>query len=247
MASAPASAQRRLLDVQALDTRVEQIARARSGIEQRAQLRQTEQELSLATDRAVAARTEASDIAREQTRAEGDVEQVRNRIQRDQQLMDSGSVAAKELENLAHEIESLRKRQAGLEDIELEIMERLEDARRAAEGFESDIARLTALRDELAADVAAREAELDAEHAEARAERAVIAAEIPADLLALYDKVREASGGAGAAMLRHGACQGCRISLPATELTRLRGVAEDAVERCDNCRAILVRTAESGL
>jgi len=247
MASAPASAQRRLLDVQALDTRVAQIQRARATIEQRDALRDTEAELVLAGDRAVAARTEASDIGREQTRAENDVQQVRTRIERDQKLMDSGSVAAKELENLAHEIDSLRRRQSELEDVELEIMERLEDARSAAESFEADITRLTQTRDELASAVAAREAELDSEEQQVLTERATVVSEIPAELLALYDKIRADSGAIGAAMLQYGACQGCRISLPATELTRLRALDEDSVERCDNCRAILVRTSESGL
>ncbi len=247
MASAPASAQQRLLDLQALDTRLTQIHRARSAIEQRAQLRETEVELQLSQDRAVAARTEASDIAREQTRAETDVEQVRARIERDQKLMDSGSVAAKELENLAHEIESLRRRQSELEDVELAIMERLEDARTAAEGFEADITRLTQQRDDVAAALFAREGELDAQEGEVRAQRSQVVAELPGDLVALYDKIRGDSDAVGAALLQHGACQGCRISLPATELTRLRAVDEDSIERCDNCRAILVRTPESGL
>jgi hypothetical protein len=247
MATAPASAQARLLDLQACDTRLAQISHARAGIEQRPMLREVEQQLSVTGDREVAARTEASDIAREQSRAETDVEGVRARIERDQQLMDAGGIPAKELESLAHEIESLRRRQSELEDVELEIMERLEGAQSAARQYQGEIAELTAQRDELLAQIASREAELASEEGGIQAERGILIAELPQDLLALYDRIRGDSGAVGAALLQHGACQGCRISLPASELNRLRAAGDDAVERCDNCRCILVRTHESGL
>jgi uncharacterized protein len=48
-------------------------------------------------------------------------------------------------------------------------------------------------------------------------------------------------------MLRQRRCEACRIELSGTEVSRFRTAAADEVLRCDNCRAILVRTAESGL
>jgi len=246
MASAPATAQARLLDLQAVDTQLQQISHARAGIPERREVVEVTSQLEVTRDRAIAAATEASDIARLQTRADDDVQAVRTRIERDKQRMDSGSVPAKELENLAHEIESLKRRQAELEDTELEIMERLESAQAAHEGYTRDVALLEASLASLRDVVANREAELAQQESEASAARADIAAEIPADLLALYNKIRD-GGGVGAALLRQKTCQGCRIALPESEITRLRAVAEDSVERCDNCRCIVVRTAESGL
>lgn len=80
-------------------------------------------------DLIVGAETDQSDLTREQTKADGDVEQVRRRSARDQQRLDSGQVSApRELEQLQHEIATLGRRQNELEDIELEIMERLESA-----------------------------------------------------------------------------------------------------------------------
>ena len=246
MATAPAQAQARLLDLQALDTRLHQIAHARATIAERTQARDVHVQLEGAKDLLIAAQTEASDITREQTRAEVDVEAVRSRIERDQQRMDSGAVPAKELESIAHEIESLRKRQSDLEDIELEIMERLESAQAAAASHETRAMQLQQELADLQASVASQEADLDAQRDAAAAERATVAADIPADLLALYERIRE-GGGVGAAMLQAKTCQGCRMTLPETEISRLRAVSEDSVERCDNCRCILVRTAESGL
>ena len=89
--------------------------------------------------------------------------------------------------------------------------------------------------------------EIDGEAATVTREREVIAGSVPADLLKLYDKLREQQGGIGAAKLYARTCQGCRQELAITELNEIRAAAPDTVVRCENCRRILVRTAESGL
>lgn len=199
-------------------------------------------------DLLVAAQTEESDTAREQTKAEQDVDQVRQRAARDQQRLDSGAVTSpKDLENLQKEIASLAKRQGDLEDVVLEVMERRESAQeRVAEltertgAVQGRIDDATARRDTAAG-------ALDAEAATVTKEREVIAGTVPADLLKLYDKLREQQGGIGAAKLYARSCQGCRQELAITELNEIRSAAPDTVVRCENCRRILVRTAESGL
>ena len=62
----------------------------------------------------------------------------------------------------------------------------------------------------------------------------------------LYEKVRETTG-MGAAMLRAGRCEGCRLELSGSERARVRGADPDEVVQCEECRRILVRTNESGL
>ena len=74
-----------------------------------------------------------------------------------------------------------------------------------------------------------------------------LAADLPADLVTLYDKIRESSGGLGAALLRSGRCGGCRLELYGADLARVKAAAPDEVVRCEECRRIMVRTAESGL
>ena len=87
-----------------------------------------------------------------------------------------------------------------------------------------------------------------AEQAEkATSARVGVAAGIPDELLALYDKVRAQSGGLGAAPLRRGQCGGCRVQLSTVDLNEIRAAAPDEVMRCEECRRILVRTADSGL
>lgn len=199
-------------------------------------------------DLLVAAQTEESDCAREQTKAEQDVDQVRQRAVRDQQRLDSGAVTSpKDLENLQREIASLAKRQGDLEDVVLEVMERRESAQeRVAELTE----RVGAVQGKLDDATARRDAaveELDTEAASVTKEREVVAGSVPDDLLKLYEKLREQQGGVGAAKLYQRSCQGCRQELAITELGEIRAAAPDTVVRCENCRRILVRTADSGL
>jgi predicted nucleic acid-binding Zn-ribbon protein len=178
---------------------------------------------------------------------ENDVDQVRRRAERDLQRMQAGAVPAKELESLQHEIESLARRQSDLEDTELEAMERREEAegrlkalRAETDGVTAEIEAASAVRDKAYA-------EIDEAAEGYRADRGRLAAEIPADLLALYEKIRAASGGVGAAVVRQRRCEGCRLEFAGSELRTVRGAAPDDVLRCENCRRILVRTAESGL
>ena len=51
----------------------------------------------------------------------------------------------------------------------------------------------------------------------------------------------------GAAALRRGRCEGCQLELSTTDLNAIRTKADDEIVRCEECRRILVRTAESGL
>ena len=128
----------------------------------------------------------------------------------------------------------------------LELMERRET-------LDSRNDELTAERDSLGSGMAAvaarRDAafqEIDEQAAKASDQRGRVAAEVPADLLALYDQIRKARG-VGAAMLRARRCEGCHLSLNAADLNVIRASAPDEVVRCEECRRILVRTPESGL
>lgn len=196
----------------------------------------------------MASQTEESDTSREQTKAEQDVDQVRQRAARDQQRLDSGAVTSpKDLENLQREIVSLAKRQGDLEDVVLEIMERRESAQERVTELTGRVSSVQAKIDDATARRDAAYESLDGEAASVTKEREVIAASVPADLLKLYDKLRAQQGGVGAARLYQRRCEGCHIELNITELNDVRSAPRDTVVRCENCRRILVRTSESGL
>ena len=238
--------QHRLLDLQALDTRLAQIAHARRTLPQLAELEDLGGKARLLDDQLVRSRTELDDVRREVAKAEADVQLVRDRAARDRSRLDSGVGTAKDLQALQHELESLGRRQSELEDVELEVMER-------AEAAEHDVAELERGRGELGERISALESardeaftRLDAEAAEVGAPRDGIVAEVGEDLVALYERIR-ASSGTGAAALRARRCGGCQLELNPVDLSRIRSAAEDEVIRCEECGRILVRTPESGL
>lgn len=162
--------------------------------------------------------------------------------------MDSGLLTSpKDLENLQRELASLAKRQSDLEDIVLEVMERRENAQERATGFTGRVEALEAKAAEAETRKSAALESIDAEGFTIAKERETLAAGIPDDLLKLYDKLRNQQGGIGAARLYQKRCEGCRLELNITELNEVRAAPADTVVRCENCRRILVRTADSGL
>ncbi len=196
----------------------------------------------------MAAETILSDLERDQARADQDVQQVLDRMARDRHLLDSGTIGdPKQLQSIQAELDSLGRRRSDLEDVELEIMERVEGAKAAAVQLGRERDDLATERETLAASVHEQRSALDAEARIVKEQRDLIATEIPADLLALYEKIRADHGGVGAAPLHRGTCQGCRLALPPTEIEELRAAPPDDVIRCEECRRILVRTPESGL
>lgn len=243
---AESARQLRLLDLQAVDTRLGQIAHTRRTLPQLAELADLEAKARLLDDQLIRSRTELGDVQREVAKAEADVQLVRDRAARDRARLDAGTGTAKDLQALQHELASLERRQSALEDVELEVMERAEAAEHDVRELEAGRARLTERIDALVADRDAALARLDAEAAEVGAPRETIVGEVGEDLTALYEKIRTTSG-TGAAPLRQRRCGGCQLELNPVDLQRIRNAEEDEVLRCEECRRILVRTPESGL
>ncbi|GIH26784.1 hypothetical protein Aph01nite_50940 [Acrocarpospora phusangensis] len=246
MKAAP-EAQKRLLDLAERDAALDRLRHRRRTLPELAGIEEQSKQLAQVSTQIIAAETEAADLGREQAKAESDVDAVRQRAERDRKRLDSGQVSSpKDLASLQSEITSLQRRQGDLEEVVLEIMERREAA-------DTKVGDLRAERDELTGTLSAAEArrdesfaEIDKDAGQVRDQRAAVAAEIPGDLLGLYEKLRESSG-VGAAMLQGGRCLGCRTTLSIADLNQIRATAADEVVRCEECRRILVRTPESGL
>ncbi len=241
-------AQLRLLELAYLDTELSRLDHRRRSLPETAELEALTARAAQLRDATTVAQTELSDLDHQQARAERDVDQVRVRIDKDRERLDGGRVSnARELESLQSEVASLQRRQSDLEEVVLELMERREeavarrnDAVSAAETVAADTAAVTERRDQSLA-------EINEQAAKAGSARAAAAEGVPGELLALYDRVRAQAGGVGAAMLRRGKCEGCQMSLSTVELNEIRAAAPDEVVRHEECRRILVRTAESGL
>ena len=193
-------------------------------------------------------RIEVDDLTAEQKRADADVEQVKARKVRDQGMVDAGSITdPKALQRMLGELESLDRRISDLEDVEIEVMERLETAQAALAERTTELEQLD--RDLVALEHtrAHKAGELEEERAKVAAERKTTASGVPADLIALYDKLRNQKGGVGAAALRRRECGGCGLAINPADMATIAAAPQDEVLRCEECGRILVRTGESGL
>ena len=229
----------RLLDLQGEDVAIKRLEERRAALPEAARLKEVSDLLDELTSDLEIATKQDEEVAREHARLEGEIELLDQKIGREEQRMFAGTVSnPKELSSLQAEVESLKRKKGGLEDQLLEVMEQRETS-------SSTVARISAERDQSAAEaeelrgrVEVLNADIDAQLSKHSSQRDQIAAELPPDLLSLYDKIRDQKHGVGAAALEQGTCQGCHTKLPQKEIERMR--AEGGLQRCDNCRRILV-------
>lgn len=245
MKASPAQ-QKELLRLQALDTKLQQVEHQGKALPQHAELA----ELSATAEKTratLATRNGELDDARtELGRIESDVDVVEKRIARDTDRIDHTS-SVKDVQALETELGALRKRLSDLEEIELAVMERVEER-------EAAVAEVEKARDAIAVQVTEAEqardirlAELKRELGDLDRDRETIAATLPEDLRALYEKRRVVGRGNAAALLRARTCSGCTMTLTGSDLQTVRASASDEVVFCPDCGAILVRTEESGI
>jgi predicted nucleic acid-binding Zn-ribbon protein len=239
--------QQRLLDLQALDSKLDQLAHRRRTLPKLAELQGLETKLGQLRDVHAVSAAADSDLAREQAKAEADVDQVRSRAERDRKMLESGSGSAKDLENIQHELESLAKRQSDLEDVVLEVMEKVEASAARTAKLAADRGAVEADRDRAAHELAGEQAGLDKDAEFTRGQRELVARELPAELIAFYDKLRSQYDGVAVAAIVRRRCQACQIELDIAEVNAAKAASPDTLLRHDSCRRILVRTADSGL
>jgi predicted nucleic acid-binding Zn-ribbon protein len=237
---ASVSDQRSILDIQKFDQQSATLKNKAATLPELAEITSTTIKQNNVRDLRIAAETELSDVKRELARAEGDVEQIVTRIERDEKRLASGTGTPKELEQTQHELGTLGVRRSELEEVELEIMMRVDR-------IKERIATLSTEENELALVIAdlniRKENALAAIHPELEGietDRKATTQSVSAELLALYEKIKESSG-IGAAALAGNQCKGCNLTMNTIELQRISGLAEDEVVRCEECRCILVR------
>lgn len=242
MKAAP-SDQLQILDIQRMDFAVATLLNKLAALPEIAELRATTARLALVRDLAVAAETQISDIKRELLRSEADVEQVSTRLERDEKRLTDGRATPKELEKLQHEVQTLSARRAELEEVELEIMLRIDSIKERLEELRSEEVALKSASEEILGRKVTASEEIELEIASLTQERKAVASTVDGALLDLYEKIRSKSG-TGAAAIRDGKCDGCHLSINSVELGRIKTLASDEVVRCEECRCILVRGAK---
>jgi predicted nucleic acid-binding Zn-ribbon protein len=243
VAKAAPAEQLKLLELQGLDAKLKSLSNRRRTIETDPRISDLQAALSVANGELGAAKMAVHDAEAELKRSEADVEQVASRIKRDEARLNSGTGLSKDLVALQSDIASLTKRLSTLEDVELEIMERLEGLRERQAAQQKIVDDVQGSFGGIRAELDAALAEIAAEAAEVGARRSEFAAGIDAGLLALYDKTL-ARRGVGAARLFHGKSEGSGMQLSPGDLAEIKAAAEDDVVFCPDSGCILVRSAE---
>jgi predicted nucleic acid-binding Zn-ribbon protein len=237
--------QRSLLELAELDAERGRIEHRAGHLVESQRLEEIQATHRAANDRLAALQIALEDLDEHVGKFEAEIDAVRQREDRDRALLDSGATDAKQLTELQHELETLERRQASLEDSLLEVMERREEL----QGEQT--AELTKI-DELQKDLgdaqrACDEArsDLDQLRAQSLSRRDELVAGLDADLVALYERQRT-RGGAGAGLLQGRKCGACQLEIDRGEMARISAAADDDVLRCPECGAILLRVKGSG-
>jgi predicted nucleic acid-binding Zn-ribbon protein len=241
MIAATRAEQRRLLDLQQVDTRIRQLRHRRANLPEQKTLDEREELHRAVTGELIAARERLDRLDREQRRRERELETVETRYASETQRKYSGAItSAKEVLALDAELGSMEQRRSDLEDTLLEIMEQREETEsliatltEREQGLAAEVTSATAARDEAAAGI-------QAELGTAVAERETVAKELSGDVLTYYDEVRARKGGLAVAALQGRTCAGCRLELTTTEMEEVRNLAERGLARCEQCGRILV-------
>ena len=233
--------QERLLALQQIDIDLLKIAHKIKNSPLNSNLESLNRSLMDTKNLLIAAETEKSDIQHELSRSEIDVEQVVSRIEKDEKRLASGTGTPKELEQIQHELGTLAKRRSELEEVELEIMVRVDDVSKRITDLQKQLASFEAELARVQSELEIEVRSLDSAKQSSLIAREALAPQIEKELLALYEKIRSSSDGLGAAQLVGDSCGGCHLKLNAAEMEKIKSLSDDEVVRCEECRRILIR------
>src|ERR1700712_2447651 len=234
-----------LLDIQAIDTKLQQLDHQAKSLPEHAALQQlavqnSELLVTLAEQKGI-----LEDARIELKRVESDVEVVEARIARDSTRLQASS-SVKDVAALEQELAALKKRQFDLEEIELTVMEKVEQQDAVVGHLGEQVGSVQGRMADIEGERDSAMKLIDEERVNANANRSTIVAKVSPDLLALYEKQRQRYG-SGASLLRGGVSLASGVKLNENDMVAIRAAAPDDVIMCPDSSAILVRTGESGL
>jgi predicted nucleic acid-binding Zn-ribbon protein len=235
--------QRSVLELAEVDAELSRLEHRAKNLDEQQRLDAIQAEHRAANDVLATLGIALEDLEGQVAKFESEIDSVRKREDRDRGLLDGGTVDVKHIAELQHELDTLQRRQGSLEDSLLEIMEHRE---KLQSDRAQQLSRIDELQTELTAAAAARDeamALIDQSRHQAASRREELAASLPPDLVALYERQRKL-GGAGAGRLQGRRSGACRIEIDRGELARISAAKEDEVLRCPECAAILVRVRD---
>jgi uncharacterized protein len=189
----------------------------------------------------VEVRAQRDELSRQEQKLDDEARSLAAKATEVDQKMYSGEISSpRELQAMQADVEQLRRHQRQLENHELELMEQREPLEITLGEREAERAQLGRELDALRTALAEAEAVIVGEARREHDARGEIVARLDPALVAEYEKCRARAKGVGAARLVGTTCQGCHLSIPATEAEQIKKATAGRLEHCDNCGAILV-------
>ena len=237
--------QRSLLELAEIDAELSRLEHRTNHLAEHQRLEEIQAKHRDSNDRLVALQIAIEDLDAQVAKFESEIDSVRQREDRDRSLLNAGTVDAKQLTELQHELGTLERRQSSLEDSLLEVMERREELQTNQADELATIDELQNQRSEAQKACDDARAEIDQLRHQHVSRRDELVSALDADLVALYERQRS-RGGPGAGVLQGRRCGACRIEIDQGERARIAAAAEDEVLRCPECGAILLRVKGAG-
>jgi predicted nucleic acid-binding Zn-ribbon protein len=224
----------RLAVLQAIELRVQEMEREKSGIPQSIVF--LEEELRKEEDKLRAEKAEMEKLGKERRQKEQELEEETDKVKKVESRVFEIKTN-KEYQAVLKEIESAKKLNRQREEEILEILEKLEQGQKWIAGAEKE---LEEKRKEMQQKVSAlkqKETSYEQEMAGEVRQKEQKEKEIPADLLSKYRMLAEKRHGIAVARVAHGACQACHINIRPQLYIELQ--RQETLILCPNCSRIL--------
>ena len=233
---------KRLLDLQRVDSAIDRLEQRKADLPEQRTLDELTSQLEEVRAVHGVLKAQLDEIARDQSRLEGDVQMIDDKIKHESNRLYGGDITSpKELASIQAELDALRRRKNHLEDQDLEVMERREGVEKELADLDQRVSDLDQRSQEAAAARDAAAVEIETDMKANTEERAAIVPELPPELLETYEELRPKKGGVAAAALEGSVCRGCGVSLSPMALDAIKRAGPGELARCENCRRILVR------
>jgi uncharacterized protein len=231
-----------LLAVQARDTTIDQLRHRHETLPDRAERqRLLDQRNSLTTERADIA-TRRDDIAGREDELESELAKSEERMKLLDTRLYSGEVSAtRDLQAISGEIENLKAFGSQLEDKALALLEEREPLDAALRTLDAQLAQIDVDLNAVDGRIVEAEVAIEADLAVELGARDELVTGVSPALLDRYESLRKRLAGVGAAPLNGASCGGCHLTLPASEVARIKREPPEALILCDQCGRILVR------
>ena len=142
-----------------------------------------------------------------------------------------------EFQALGHEVERYQKEINGMEDKELEQMEKLEAAKTVQSDAQAKLAATQARVDEELVMLAERATGLQKRLGDLKVERAGLIGGVPEETLEMYDRIFKKKGDSAVAPLQGDMCGGCHMKVVIGTLQSLKQA--EGITQCESCGRIL--------